>query len=244
MDRLHTLPFFCNIYSSIYTVLLWLWAATKWRWQQSTRLHAISNSDSSVMTFLCSTVTMWRWYERTLESTSGTFVLCEGCSHRCLFIVTECASRPGLLFIISLLNLSARGWTHTVRTHTSEADARENVTFSPSILHTIIWELSCMLCELTLTCQLYISCLNTPFHDQPLKTHSTPTDVFFHTSWSYCWCYCHAWNNNSWASQPTDTHRKSTCMHAMCRITMPTGFALQLKICFHRLRVMEDNHHG
>lgn len=40
------------------------------------------------------------------DSTSGAFVLCEGCSHHFLFIVSE--RRPGLLFIVSSLRIHAR----------------------------------------------------------------------------------------------------------------------------------------
>ena len=77
--------------------------------------------DSSVVTFLPLTVTMWCWHKWTLGGTSGTFVLREGRSHQRLFIDPECVSRPGLLFIIGTLIPSTRGHTSAFQ-HTHIVD--------------------------------------------------------------------------------------------------------------------------
>lgn len=62
------------------------------------------------------TVTMWRWHEWTLKSTSGTFVLCRGRSQRCLYIGTECVLLPGLLFfVISTLSPVCGGYISGIR---------------------------------------------------------------------------------------------------------------------------------
>lgn len=124
-------------------------------------------ADSSVMTFAFNgRHVALTWV--SLGSTSGTFALREGRSHRCLFI--------DIKTWVALHYQLAKPECH------SRQEAKH--ILSPSIFHTAIKKSYCTVCvsvcvyKWTLTCvrEMRVSCLNTPFHNQPIKTHNTPTD--------------------------------------------------------------------
>lgn len=109
--------------------------------------------------------------------TSGTLVLREGPSGRCLYIGAECASCPWLLFIISLLSPSARvdKRLNTCHTHTHVRARTHSVGSHPKVIlhytNASQWSLTCMRDAYQLLT-----------HKQPIKAHNTPADVYIQES--------------------------------------------------------------